>query len=180
MTMALRQKWDQLGFAVFNVVVTHIPSHHLRIATLRFWGARIGRGTSIGRGCTVLDIHRLRVGADCSIGFRCMLDARGGILIDHDVVLASDTHIITGQHLVHSDTFEAEFRPVRIADHAWIASRATVLPGVRIGRGGVVGAASLVRTDVDAMQMVAGVPARPVGERRSALSYSARYRRMFY
>jgi putative colanic acid biosynthesis acetyltransferase WcaF len=178
--MNWRQKWQQAGFAFFNIIVTHVPSHTLRLATLRAWGARIGTGTTIGRGTTVLDIHRLRIGSDCSIGFRCMLDARGGIDISDDVVLASDTHIITGQHLVHSDIFEAVFHPVTIADHVWVASRSTVLAGVTIGRGAVVGACSLVRSDVAEREIVAGVPAKHLGERRSALTYTARYRRMFH
>lgn len=178
--MGLRQKWQQLGFAVFNIVVTHVPSHTVRLATLRCWGARIGPGTTVGRGTTVLDIHRLRIGADCSIGFRCMLDARGGIRIADDVVLASDTHIVTGQHRVHSDDFAAEFLPVSIGDHVWVASRATVVPGVTIGRGAVVGACSLVREDVPEREIVAGVPAVSRGTRRSALHYSARYRRRFH
>lgn len=178
--MGLRQKWRQAGFAVFNVVVTHVPSHRLRLGVLRLWGASVGPGTSIGRGSTVLDIHALRIGSDCSIGFRCMLDARGGLEIGDDVVLASDTHVITGQHDVHADDFAAEFLPVRIGDHAWVASRATVLPGVEIGRGAVVGACSLVREDVPPREIAAGVPARIRGSRGSALTYSARYRRKFH
>ena len=57
--MVLREKWQHLGFAVFNVVVTHVPLHHLRLATLRMWGAKIGHGSSVGRGTSVLDIHSL-------------------------------------------------------------------------------------------------------------------------
>ncbi|MBS1896482.1 MAG: acyltransferase [Actinobacteria bacterium] len=178
--MDLRQKWQQVGFALFNIVVTHVPSHALRIGTLRAWGARIGEGSTVGRGSTVLDIHRLRIGTGCSLGFRCMLDARGGIDIGDDVALASDTHIITGQHLVHSDTFEAEFLPVTIGDHVWVASRSTIVAGVHIGRGAVIGACSLVREDVQEREIVAGVPARHRGERRSALAYTARYKRMFH
>lgn len=178
--MGLREKWNQVGFAIFNVVVTHFPSHHLRLGTLRLWGASIGKGTSISRGTTVLDIHNLTIGEDCSIGFRCMLDARGGITIGHDVVLASDTHLITGRHDPQADDFAASFRPIIIGDYAWVASRSTIVDGVTLGRGAVVGACSLVLRDVDAMQIVAGVPAEPRGVRTSALQYSARYRRSFH
>ncbi len=178
--MSLREKWNQVGFAVFNVFVTHVPSHTIRLATLRAWGAQIGERTSIGRGTTVIDIHRLRVGSGCSIGFRCMLDARGGIDIGDDVAMASDTHIVTARHEVDSDTFEAVFRPVVIGDHAWISSRATIVDGVTIGRGAVVAACALVRASVDEMQIVGGVPARVLGVRTSSLDYTAEYRRRFY
>ena len=178
--MDLREKWRQVGFALFNIVVTHVPSHTIRLATLRAWGARIGARSTVGRGTTVIDIHGLRIGEGCSIGVRCMLDARGGIEIADDVTIASDTHIITGRHEVDSDTFEAVFRPVVVGDHVWISSRSTIVDGVTIGRGAVVGACSLVRKDVGEMEIVAGVPARALGTRRSSLDYTAEYRRKFY
>ena len=178
--MGMREKWRQVGFALFNVVVTHIPSHTIRLATLRAWGAQIGARSTIGRGTTIIDIDGLRVGEGCSIGFRCMLDARGGIRIADDVTIASDTHIITGRHEVHSDSFAAVFAPVVIGDHVWIASRSTIVDGVTIGRGAVVGACTLVRKDVAEMEIVAGVPARSLGTRTSSLNYTAAYRRKFY
>lgn len=180
MRRARGQRFEQLGIALYNIVVTHIPSHTIRLATLRAFGATIGEGTTVGRGSTVFDIHRIVLGTGCSLGFRCVLDARGGITIGDDVVLASDTQIITGQHIVNSDTFDALFAPVVIDDHVWVASRSTIVPGVHIGRGAVVGACSLVREDVEAMAVVAGVPAKKRGVRTSALQYSGSYRRKFY
>jgi len=95
-------------------------------------------------------------------------------------VIASDVQIITGSHDVQSNTFEAVFLPVEIGRSAWVASRATILQGCRVGEGAVVAAASLVRRDVRAMDMVAGVPARVVGERSSSLEYNPRYRPPLY
>lgn len=180
MKETVRKAWRQLGIAAFNIIGTHVPSHTVRLGILRLWGAEIGPGSSIGRGTTVLDIDKFVVGRDCSIGFRCVFDARGGITIGDNVAIASDTHIITAYHLPHSDTFEAVEKPVVIGDHVWLASRTTVVAGVTIGRGAVVGACSLVREDVDEMSIVAGVPATVRGVRDSALAYSAHFRRLFY
>ena len=52
--------------------------------------------------------------------------------------------------------------PVVIGADAWIGASATILLGVHVGEGAVVGAASLVRDDVPAMAVVAGIPARPL------------------
>ena len=52
--------------------------------------------------------------------------------------------------------------PVVIGRGAWLATRATVLAGVRIGRRSVVAAGSVVTCDVPDDTLVAGVPARPV------------------
>ncbi|WP_146078142.1 DapH/DapD/GlmU-related protein [Subtercola sp. Z020] len=178
--MNVAAKWQQLGVAAYNIVLTFVPSHTVRLGALRLWGASIGEGSTVSRGTTVFDIGRIVIGRDCSIGFRCLLDARGTITLGDNVVLASDTQIITGTHIIDSDTFDAEFSPVVIDSFAWVASRCTILPGVSIGRGAVVGACSLVRSDVAAMDVAAGVPATKRGERSSSLAYSAKFRRLFY
>ena len=53
--------------------------------------------------------------------------------------------------------------PVVIKDEAWIGFNATILKGVTIGRGAVVGAASVVTKDVADYTIVAGNPAKAIG-----------------
>jgi acetyltransferase-like isoleucine patch superfamily enzyme len=61
-----------------------------------------------------------------------------------------------------------DIRPVVIEDDVWLASRVIVLPGVRIGRGSVVGAGSVVTKDVPAFCLAAGNPARALGTLQNA------------
>jgi galactoside O-acetyltransferase len=58
-----------------------------------------------------------------------------------------------------------ESAPVVIEDDVWLGANAVVLPGIRIGKGAIVGAGAVVTHDVEAMSIVAGVPARPIGKR---------------
>ncbi|TRW80491.1 acyltransferase [Mycolicibacterium sp. 018/SC-01/001] len=171
---------EKLGERLYNNIVTHIPFHFVRQFVLRFGGAKIGRNSSILVGSTVLGLASLEIGDCCSIGFRVLLDARGGLVIEDSCVLASDVQIITGKHIIDSDDFGIEMGPVRIGHHAWIASRATVLQDVTIGVGAVVGACSLVNSDVDDMAVVAGVPARVLGKRNSSLNYRPKWRPLLY
>jgi galactoside O-acetyltransferase len=76
-----------------------------------------------------------------------------------------------GPHVtIHDNSFHdlydrnkvPDSEPVVIEDDVWLASNCTVLPGVRIGRAGVVAAHALVNRDVEPFTVVAGVPARPV------------------
>jgi maltose O-acetyltransferase len=83
------------------------------------------------------------------------------------------------QHDLHSDAHLDEGGDVVIEDHVWIASRATILPGVRIGRGAVVASCSVVTKDVPPLAIVAGVPARVIGTRRSRLDYRLDFRPWF-
>lgn len=176
----MKRVWDRLGVVHYNFFITHMPFHWIRLLTLRIWGAKIGKDTSVFRGTTVLGIDKLVIGESTVISFRCLLDARGGLTIGSNVVIASDVHFITGTHLPDSDTFEYELLPITVDDYAWIASRATVLPDVSIGRGAVVGATSLVRGEVAPMEIVAGVPALVRGMRESALTYRPKYKPPFF
>jgi acetyltransferase-like isoleucine patch superfamily enzyme len=176
----IASKFSTLGERLFNNYVTHIPSHTIRQAWLRFFGAEIGRGTAILMGTTVRNLHRIKIGDNCSIGFRVLIAAGGGVVIEHDTVIASEVQIITGRHIVDSDDFGTEFAPIHICHHAWISSRATILQGVTVGVGGVVGACALANRDVDDMTIVAGIPAKVVGKRTSSLSYSGKFRPILY
>jgi acetyltransferase-like isoleucine patch superfamily enzyme len=170
----------RIGQQGYNIVITYVPSHFIRIGWLRLWGAAVGPGTSVMRACTVLDIRSLTLGSSVSIGSRCLLDARGGLTIGDATVIASDVHFIGAFHVIDSDDFESVEEPIVIGDHVWIASRATILCGVSIDRGAVIGACSLVRKDVAALEIVAGVPASRRGVRKSSLEYDPKYRPIFY
>ena len=52
--------------------------------------------------------------------------------------------------------------PIVVEEDAWIGSSVTVLPGVTIGRGAIVGAGSVVTKDVAPYTIVVGVPAKPI------------------
>lgn len=176
----IRKLWEHAGVVLYNHLFTHFPSHRVRQAVLRLWGATIGPESAIFRGTTVLGIDGITIGEASVIGFRCLLDGRGGLRIGDNVVIASDVHFIAGHHLVNSDDFGYVLEPTHVDDFAWIASRATVLEGVTVGRGAVVGACSLVRKSIEPMQIAAGIPAKPVAERRSALTYRPVYRPKFF
>ena len=116
----------------------YIPFHFIRLGYLRLFGAKIGKGTAINRGTGVWSIQYIVIGDNVPlIGFRCLLDARAGIAIGDDVVIASDTHIIAGGHDINHPNFVPAPNPpdpIVIDDHVWIGSRAMILPSL-LGRG---------------------------------------------
>lgn len=166
-----------LGQGVFNLLITQLPGHWLRLGWLRALGARLGRGVCVFRGTTVIGAEQLVLGDRVQVGFRVVLDARGGLTVAEDVLISSDTQLLTANHNLSSDDFERQVAPIVIGDHAWVATRAIVLAGVTLGRGAVVSAGGVASRDVPPRAIVGGVPARPLGERSGGLDYRLDVRR---
>lgn len=95
----------------------------------------------------------------------------GSCTIGDYVMMGEDVTVITRNH--RHDSLDApmmqqgfeEEKPVHIGNDVWIGDRATILPGVNIGDGSIIGAGSVVTHDVPAFSIVAGVPAKVISLR---------------
>jgi len=162
---------------VYNSAVSGLPSRTLRHAFLRGWLGAFGAGCGIQRGCRFLNGRKVHLGRRVVVNFGCMFDGRiYPIHIGDDVSIGPEAAIITLGHDPQSPVFASQGGPVRIGDRVWIAYRAVILPGVEIGEGAVVAAGAVVTRDVPAYAIVAGSPARVVGERSPRLDYRLDYR----
>lgn len=148
-----------------------LPTHAMRVAGMRLFGAKIGPDVALGRGVRVLEPWRFTVGAHSMIGRKAYLDARGGLTIGSNCNISDDAAIWTAEHDVQSPDFVMTVAPVTVGDRAWLAYRSVVLPGVVIGEGAVVANAAVVTRDVAAFSLVAGVPAKEIGKRNKDLTY---------
>ncbi len=124
-------------------------------------------GKPLDGSTTVLPPLYIDYGRPVTIGKRCFIQqcctffGRGGITIGDDVFIGPKVNLITINHDPNPENRSATCgRPVVIGDKVWIGIGATILPGVRIGYGAIVGAGSVVTKDVPAMTVVAGNPAR--------------------
>lgn len=147
-------------------MVGGIPSHHIRRFFYRLAGITIGKGTTIHTGARFYKPENITIGQDSIIGEGAVLDGRDTIQIGNHVDIASEVMIYNGEHAIHSEAFEPQFEPIVIEDYVFIGPRAIILPGVTIRKGAVVGAGAVVTKDVASMQIVGGVPAKPIGERK--------------
>jgi acetyltransferase-like isoleucine patch superfamily enzyme len=150
----------------------HIPVQTIRMALYRwFFKVKAGKGTNIYRGCELRSPWRIRIGEGTSIGDHCILDGRAGLVIGNSVNMSTGVWVWTQQHDKDDRHFKVVGKAVTIEDYAWIGGRVIVLPGVRIGKGAVVASGSVVTKDVEPYAVVAGMPARKVGERSRDLDY---------
>jgi maltose O-acetyltransferase len=154
-----------------NRLLPDLVGNRVRASMLRWAGVRIAAGTVIGGGLTIVGgrrpDQRVTIGANCWINAGCYLDANGTVEIGDDVAIAQQVLILTTTHRIAGEVRragETTKAPVRIEDSAWIGARATILPGVTVGRGSIVAAGAVVNADVPADTVVAGVPARVIRE----------------
>jgi acetyltransferase-like isoleucine patch superfamily enzyme len=162
---------------VVNYLTNHVVNHLPIFALRRWWyrsvlGVVFGEHAGVHLNCYVWfyspgQIRRdgFRIGAFSRINRNCCLDVRGGLHIGDNVSISPDVMILTASHGIDDPEFRVETRPIVIEDHVYIGARATILPGVTLGRGCVVAACSTVTRDVPPLAIVAGVPAREVGTR---------------
>ena len=147
-------------------IVGFVPSHHVRRVFYRISGVKIGKGSTIHMGAVFYDPQNISIGKDSIIGEGAVLDGRDKLIIGDHVDIATEVMIYNAQHDVNSIDFKAICAPVMIEDYVFIGPRAIILPGVKIGRGAVVGAGAVVTKDVEEMTIVGGVPAREIGKEK--------------
>lgn len=143
----------------------HVPSHHFRRLIYRLGGMRIGKGSAIHCGAKFYNAKKIRIGSDTIIGEDAVLDGRDMLIIGSHVDIASEVMIYNAEHDVNDSSFSAITGSVEIDDYVFIGPRAIILPGVKIGKGAVVGAGAVVTKDVEPFKIVGGVPAKEIGER---------------
>ena len=144
----------------------------------RYCGVRIGRDSSICAGCFITG-YGITIGDNTVVNRFTYLDGRVPLRIGNNVNISHYTLIQTLTHDPQAADFGTVQGPVAIEDHAWIGARAIILPGVTIGEGAVVGAGAVVTKSVAPYTIVAGSPARVIGERTRNLTYRTRYFPLF-
>lgn len=114
----------------------------------------------------------LKIGDNVSINFDCHIGCINKIEIGNNVLLASRVFITDHFHGLTNTRDELKIPPsqrflstkgsIVIEDDVWIGEGAVVMPGVRIGKGAIIGANAVVTNDIQPYTIVAGVPARVV------------------
>ncbi len=125
-----------------NIIARVCPSVRLKNFMYRhFLGMKVGRHTAVALFVMMDALHPewITIGENCIIGFQ--------------------STILTHEYLID----EYRFGPVVIEDDVMIGANTTVLAGVRIGCGAVIGAGSVVAGDIPPHTFAAGSPARVLG-----------------
>lgn len=177
---SLKRFSAQLLAYLTNHMTNQIPSYGFRhLWYRRLLGVELAGGAGVQLGVQLwfygpghVRRSHVRIGAGSRINRESVLDCRGGLEIGEHVSISPQVAIITADHDRDAPGFPLRHGRVVLEDHVWVGMRAMILPGVRIGRGAVVAAGAVVTKDVEAGEVVAGVPARTISRRDpAALEY---------
>jgi len=160
-----------------EVIIVSLPNTEpflrLRCSYWQMKGYQFESDCFISRG--VYFIGRVTMGKGSSISNNCFLNGGKkdgcGIFIGSKVMIAPNCVIVAFDHSWHTLEIPMidqpwEYSSIYIEDDVWVGANCTITKGVRLGKGCIVGANSVVLRDVDPYSIVGGVPAKTVGERR--------------
>jgi acetyltransferase-like isoleucine patch superfamily enzyme len=128
-----------------------------RVYRLKLRGTQIGEDSVVSRIQLGGKPRLLQIGSNSFIG-RVDIQLQANVGIGSNVCINDGVKLITASHDVRDAKWKQFAQPIRIGDHAWIATGAVILPGVTIGRGAVVGAYTVVAKDVPNYAVATGNP----------------------
>ena len=131
-----------------------------------------------GKGCyfhgaiRITSPHKLEIGDNVHISPGAHIDARGGVFIGNNVhiggnlTIYSYSHNYEGDALPYDDTWIV--KPVLIENNAWIGMNVSIIPGVIIGEGAVIGLGTVVSMDIPPLAIVGNQKPRIIKYRDKA------------
>ncbi|MDW1737813.1 acyltransferase [Vibrio sp. Vb2354] len=152
----------------------------IEIVKLRLRGVSIGsscyisnarfnhKSVQLESNCRIVGDPKIIIGSNLYInaGVHMLGDIIIGdnVLIGPKSVIWGRDHGVAKSELIRNQ--EHERKPIVIEDDVWIGANVTILKGVTLGRGAVIGAGSIVTKSVEPYTIVAGNPAKKIGERK--------------
>ena len=160
----------QLWWIVQGILFSLSPQfmYGWRRFLLRLFGAKIGKGVLIRSSARVTYPWKLTIGNHSWVGDDTVLYNLGTIEIGSNVAIAHRVYLCTGFHDYVDPRFSIGASPIVIEDEVWIPNDVFVGPGVRIGRGAVIGARSTVLHNLPPMMLC---HAMEIQQNRSAQDY---------
>lgn len=165
---ARRGLWRLVWFLLFRP--SPIVIHGWRRLLLRFFGARIGKGSHIYPSAKIFAPWNLRMGK-----LSCLADGVdcynvAPITLGDFALVSQRVFLCTASHNYEVPSMPLTGAPIVLDDYVWVTSEVFVAPGVRFGEGAVALARAVVTNDVPAWTVVAGNPARRIRARQPLTS----------
>lgn len=160
-----------IGYLLYHTIARHLPASFAKVSFFakqvrrtcaKLFLEKCGNNVNIEKGA--IFSSKVTIGNNSGIGIRAVI--HGPCTIGNDVMMGPDCVIYVRNHCYDRTDipmWQQGFyndEPVTIGNDVWIGGRVTILPGVKIGNGAVIGANAVVTKDVPDYAIVGGNPAR--------------------
>ena len=160
-------RWKEALWVTVRVLFfqTAIPwPSTLRVALLRAFGTKIGKGVIVRANVNISFPWRLTIGDHVWIGEDVGILSLAQVTIGSNVCISQRAYLCTGSHDFRREDFKLRVAPITVRKGSWIAAASFIAPGVEIGSGAIVSAGSVVFENVAPKTLVRGNPAAVVSE----------------
>jgi len=163
---------------LYNMFARHLPgsstlyscgSRRVRAFLLKNLFRKFGKNINIEPHVTFYNLSESEIGDHSGIGVGSFV---GLVTIGCDVMIGEQFMAISHNHEFSNVSIPMRLqghqknKRITIEDDVWIGSRVTLLPGITIGKGSIVGAGSVVTKNVPPYSIMGGNPAREIGRRK--------------
>lgn len=155
-------RWKVISWFIVNTLLlnNHLPVPvGLKIAALRWFGAKIGQHVMIKPGASVKYPWQLTIGDYVWIGENVWIDNLSMVTIGNNACLSQGAMILTGNHDYSRSTFDLVTKPIHIAEGAWIGAQSVVCPGITCHSHSVLAVGSVATRNLEAYGIYQGNPA---------------------
>ena len=161
-----RGVWNLISVLAFKWTPDHSMIFNAwRVFLLRCFGAKIGRHCVVKSSCEVWQPWNLTMGDYVALDERVLCYTVDSVVIGSQTTVSREALLCCASHDVSSRIMELVVAPITIGANAWIASRAIILPGRKVGDGAVVAAGAVVAKDIEPWTIVGGNPAKFISKR---------------
>jgi putative colanic acid biosynthesis acetyltransferase WcaF len=164
---AVRALWAVVWAILFRS--SPAPFFGWRRFLLRCFGASIGLQAHPYPRCRIWAPWNLTMGAHSCLANDVDCYSVDAVVLGDFATVSQQSMLCTATHDYSDPAFRLVTKPITIGPRAWIGARAFIAPGVNVGEGAVVGAASAVFRDVETWTVVGGNPARLLKNRSIAV-----------
>ena len=136
------------------------PFMGIKIALLKAFGAKIGKGLVIKNNVCIKFPWKLTIGDYVWLGENCWIDNLDKVTIGNQVCISQGALLLTGNHDYTLTSFDYRNAPIVIEDGAWIGAKAVVCPGVIVHSHAILTVGSIATKEMEDYGIYQGNPAK--------------------
>jgi acetyltransferase-like isoleucine patch superfamily enzyme len=127
---------------------------------------RIGKNVTIYPGVYFWGNGEIVIGNNVHIGIGTIIFARNKVAIGNDTIIAGQCYIIDSDHamtkekIIQKQPLDVALNGIQIGNDVWVAAGCKIIKGAKINSGAVIGAMSLVNSEIEENGIAFGIPAR--------------------